>query len=215
MPWRLEPYGDAALRIAPTASSDAVDVAAVADLAEVLRERDIPGAVDVIGAAEAVVVTARDSSATDDVRAELQALLNGPLPVPSGGRIEPVIEVPMRFDGEDLQAVASSNDMSVETVVERHLASLFVVAFCGFAPGFAYMVSDEPLRVPRRATPRSRIPAGSVALADRYCGIYPTDSPGGWQTIGSTDIELFDLAEDPPALLAPRRRVRFVSSTDR
>jgi KipI family sensor histidine kinase inhibitor len=99
----------------------------------------------------------------------------------------------------------------VGEVIARHLATEFRVAFCGFAPGFGYLTGlPAELAVPRLATPRPRVPAGSVGLAGAYTGIYPSASPGGWLLIGRTDVVLFDVAADPPALLGPGARVRFV-----
>jgi KipI family sensor histidine kinase inhibitor len=124
-----------------------------------------------------------------------------------------VVEIPTVYDGADLSDVARQWDTDVATVVRRHAATEFEVGFCGFAPGFAYLVGMRE-NVPRRATPRTRVPAGAVALAGRFCGIYPTASPGGWQLIGRTGIELFNVANDPPALLPPGTRVRFVPVDD-
>jgi len=120
-----------------------------------------------------------------------------------------VVEIPTVYDGADLSDVAVLWDTDVATVVKRHAATDFEVGFCGFAPGYAYLVGMHE-NVPRRATPRTRVPAGAVALAGRFCGIYPTASPGGWQLIGRTGVDLFDVANDPPALLPPGTRVRFV-----
>lgn len=133
---------------------------------------------------------------------------------PSGGEASapgPVVEIPTWYDGPDLPVVARHWGVSVETVVARHQATEFRVAFGGFAPGFAYLTGLPPkLAVPRLDTPRTKVPAGSVGLADIYCGIYPTMSPGGWLLIGRTDALLFDAQRDPPALLDPGERVRFV-----
>jgi KipI family sensor histidine kinase inhibitor len=119
------------------------------------------------------------------------------------------VEIPTVYDGADLSEVARLWDTDVAAVVKRHAATDFEVEFCGFAPGFAYLVGlDE--HVPRRATPRTRVPPGAVALAGRFCGIYPSASPGGWQIIGHTGVDLFDADNDPPALLPPGTRVRFV-----
>jgi KipI family sensor histidine kinase inhibitor len=96
-------------------------------------------------------------------------------------------------------------------VAARHQAVTFVSAFCGFAPGFAYL-SGLDAAVSRLATPRTRVPAGSVALAGTWCGVYPTTSPGGWRIIGSTDARLWDVDRDPPALLVPGTRLRFVAA---
>ncbi|ALN74758.1 urea amidolyase family protein [Aureimonas sp. AU20] len=122
-----------------------------------------------------------------------------------------LVEVPTVYDGEDLGEVAALTGLSVEEVIRRHAASEFTVAFSGFAPGFGYLVGgDEALHVPRRQSPRTRIPAGSVALAGPFSGVYPQPSPGGWQLIGTTPVPMWDLARTPPALFQPGDRVRFV-----
>ena len=119
----------------------------------------------------------------------------------------------MRYDGPDLDEVARLTALSPEEVAARHLNAEYVVGFLGFAPGFAYLLGgDERLHVARRAEPRERVPAGSVALAGPYSGIYPRESPGGWQLIGSTTAILFDATRDPPALLVAGDRVRFVAA---
>jgi KipI family sensor histidine kinase inhibitor len=121
-----------------------------------------------------------------------------------------VREIPVEYDGEDLAAVAELWGTDSRGVVDRLTATEFHVAFCGFTPGWAYMAGlPEELSVPRLATPRSRVPAGSVALADAYAGIYPNASPGGWRLVGRTDVRLFDPDRDPPALLVPGTRVRL------
>lgn len=118
--------------------------------------------------------------------------------------------VPVRYDGEDLDEVADLLGVSAEEVVNRHLAAEWQVAFSGFAPGFGYTVSSDPLfDVPRRPSPRTRVPAGSVALAGHFTGVYPRESPGGWQLIGHTDAVMWDIDRDPPALLSPGTLVRF------
>ncbi len=123
---------------------------------------------------------------------------------------EHLVEIPVRYDGEDLDEVAALTGLSVEEVIRRHTESEFTVAFCGFAPGFGYLVGGDPtLEVPRRQSPRTRIPAGSVALAGAFSGVYPQASPGGWQIIGTTPEKMWDLSRDPPALFQPGYRVRF------
>jgi KipI family sensor histidine kinase inhibitor len=121
----------------------------------------------------------------------------------------PLVEVPVVYDGPDLEDVAARWGCSADEVATRHQETSFVAAFCGFAPGFAYLTGLD-VRTPRLATPRSRVPAGSVALAGSWCGIYPTSSPGGWRIIGRTDAVLWDVSRTPPALLAPGARVSFV-----
>ena len=126
----------------------------------------------------------------------------------------PLVEIPMRYDGEDLAEVAALAGLDVAEVIRRHQASEFTVAFCGFAPGFAYLIGGDPaLQVPRRQTPRPQVPAGSVALGGVYCGVYPQASPGGWRLIGTTGAKMWDADRDPPALLTPGTRVRFRDAT--
>jgi KipI family sensor histidine kinase inhibitor len=120
------------------------------------------------------------------------------------------VTVPVRYDGEDLDEAASLLGVSADELVNRHLAADWKVAFSGFAPGFGYVVSSDPLfDVPRRSSPRTRVPAGSVALAGQFTGVYPRESPGGWQLIGRTDALMWDIDRDPPALLSPGTTVRF------
>jgi KipI family sensor histidine kinase inhibitor len=133
-------------------------------------------------------------------------------PAPSGlARRSRRVDVPVAFDGEDLSFVASHWDMTVNQAVARLAETVFTVAFCGFAPGFAYMRGlPSSLSVPRLDQPRTKVPAGSVALAGEFAGIYPTASPGGWRLVGRTSLELFAIEADPPALLSPGTTVRLV-----
>ncbi len=121
-----------------------------------------------------------------------------------------LVELPVTYDGPDLESVARHCDLDVDEVVRRHREIEFVVAFCGFAPGFAYLTGwPAELEVPRLEEPRSKVPTGSVGLAGTFTGVYPRSSPGGWQLIARTDADLWDVERDPPALLAPGTRVRF------
>ncbi|MGF0114950.1 carboxyltransferase domain-containing protein [Promicromonospora sp. Marseille-Q5078] len=136
-----------------------------------------------------------------------RAAAGGGRPRPDGGRL---VEIPTVYDGEDLTDVARLLGCSPEEVVRRHTGAAWVVGFVGFAPGFAYLTGDDAtLVVPRRETPRTRVPAGSVALAGPYSGVYPRASPGGWQLVGRTDVVTWDPDRDPPAPWAPGDRVRF------
>jgi KipI family sensor histidine kinase inhibitor len=120
-----------------------------------------------------------------------------------------VMEV--RYDGPDLDEVATHADLTIDEVVRRHTAATYTVAFLGFQPGFPYLAGLDPrLRTPRKETPRTRVPAGAVGIADEVTGIYPRSSPGGWQIIGTTDVTLFDPSRSVVSLLAPGDRVRFV-----
>lgn len=122
-----------------------------------------------------------------------------------------LIEIPVTYDGEDLAEVAQTLGMDASEIVRRHTASEWSVAFTGFAPGFAYLTGGDPIfNVPRRSVPRTRVPAGAVALAGKFSAVYPQDTPGGWQLIGKTKTAMWDLSRDEPALLQPGYRVRFV-----
>ncbi|MFF8194466.1 allophanate hydrolase subunit 1 [Streptomyces bobili] len=132
---------------------------------------------------------------------------------PTPARTGAVIELPVRYDGPDLAEVAAHWGVSAQEAARIHAATEFRVAFCGFAPGFGYLTGLPPrYDVPRRVTPRTTVPAGSVALAGPYTGVYPRSSPGGWQLIGTTRAALWDHARVPAALLTPGTRVRFVGA---
>lgn len=133
--------------------------------------------------------------------------------LPADTRATRRLEIPVHYgaaSGPDLADVAALTGLSVDAVIARHTAVEYRVAMLGFAPGFAYLLGlDAQLTVPRRADPRQRVPAGSVAIGGRQTGIYPDVLPGGWQLIGRTPLRLFDLAASPPSLLAAGDRVRF------
>jgi KipI family sensor histidine kinase inhibitor len=147
----------------------------------------------------------------DGVSPTLVPSLEGWAPTAGAAAVEGrLVEIPIRYGGTDEPFVASLWGEPVAAVLGR---IEFRVAFCGFAPGFAYLTGLPPsLAVPRLDTPRPRVPAGSVALAGEYAGIYPTASPGGWRIVGHTDSTMFDVDSEPPALLTPGTRVRFVCS---
>jgi KipI family sensor histidine kinase inhibitor len=121
------------------------------------------------------------------------------------------VTVPVVYDGPDLARVAAQWGVSVEEAIGRHTSTTFTSAFCGFAPGFAYLAGlPQAWWLPRLADPRPRVPAGSVAIAGEWCGVYPTASPGGWLLLGRTQVTLWDPEAAEPALLAPGTEVRFV-----
>lgn len=125
---------------------------------------------------------------------------------------QPEIEVPVTYDGADLADVARLTGLGVDEVVEAHTSTPWTVAFGGFAPGFSYLVGGDPrLHVPRRESPRARVSAGSVGLAGEFSGIYPRQSPGGWQLLGRTSLAMWDTGREPPALLVAGMTVRFVA----
>jgi KipI family sensor histidine kinase inhibitor len=120
------------------------------------------------------------------------------------------VTLPVRYDGADLDAVAAASSLTASEVVRRHSSATYVAAFCGFAPGFAYLTGLDPaLHLPRRSTPRTRVPAGAVAIAGDYTAVYPHPSPGGWHLLGHTDAPVWDVERPRPNLLVPGTRVRF------
>ncbi|AUS78140.1 allophanate hydrolase [Actinoalloteichus sp. AHMU CJ021] len=132
------------------------------------------------------------------------------VPAPSPASEGEELRVPVRYDGADLDEVAELTGLTSAEVVARHTAARYRVAFCGFAPGFGYLVGGDPvLRVPRLPSPRVRVPAGAVAVADEFSAVYPRESPGGWRLLGHTQLPLWDAQRDPPALLTPGTVVRF------
>ena len=186
------------------------DLEMVHRLHAALRELDPPGVVELVPAYRTVLIVADpgQAEALDDLAARLPGLELPPAEAVAGE----TVEIPVRYDGEDLPEVAGLTGLEPDEVVRRHTAPEYTVAFLGFSPGFPYLVGLDPaLEVPRRDTPRTSIPAGSVGLAGNQTGIYPTATPGGWQLIGRTHVTLFDPARDPPSLLAPGDRVRFVA----
>lgn len=125
--------------------------------------------------------------------------------------ISRLVEVPVIYDGPDLAAVAAETGLTTEELIFAHSKNEYIVYMMGFTPGFAYMGQiPEHIQVPRLVTPRTRVPAGSVAMAAGQTGIYPVDSPGGWRILGHTDLRPFDPHREPPFWFAPGDRVRFV-----
>lgn len=200
---RIHGYGDRALLIECESTGEVIE------LAEAVRREHLPGVVDVVPAASTVLITVATPDRLGALRARVAGLrLPAPRRSPPNGEADVVIDV--IYDGPDLTEVARLLDMAVEEVVAAHTGAPWRVGFNGFAPGFAYLVDGDPrLSVPRRAEPRTRVPAGSVALAGVFSGIYPRESPGGWQLIGRTDAALWDIDRAQPALLTPGMWVRF------
>ncbi len=179
---------------------------AILALQRALLEKPLIGQVDVIAAAETVTVTADSASAARRIRAWLEEVEIHPT-APEDGAL---IVLDTLYDGEDLAEVARLTGLSVEAVVTAHSTQTWTVAFAGFAPGFGYLVGEnERLSVPRRAEPRTAVPAGAVGLAGEYSAVYPRQSPGGWQLIGRTAQLMWNLGWERPALLSPGDRVQF------
>lgn len=172
-----------------------------------LEADPVEGVVDIVPAARTLMIRFRPETLTAERLAAAISTRDLSAKIPPSDML---VEIPVSYDGEDLKDVANLTGLSVEELIERHTASEFTVAFCGFAPGFGYLVGGDPmLQVPRRQSPRTKIPAGSVALAGAFSGVYPQASPGGWQIIGTTPLKMWDLTREPPALFQPGYRVRF------
>lgn len=123
-----------------------------------------------------------------------------------------LVQIPVHYNGEDLPDVAELLGISVAEVIARHTAQPYDAAFAGFAPGFVYLSGGANFQVPRRKSPRTKVPAGSVALGGNFSAVYPSASPGGWQLLGVTDIAMWDLQRTEPAYIQPGFRVQFVDA---
>jgi KipI family sensor histidine kinase inhibitor len=200
---RVLPYGDRALLL------EVDDLAGVLALDAALSREPIEGVIDIVPAARTVLIRFEAGSDLATIRAGLDRLTVAPIDLES---VDTEIEIPVVYDGKDLASVARMLELTPAALIRAHTDAVWTVAFCGFAPGFAYLTgTDERLAsVPRRSSPRTRIPAGSVALAGGFSAVYPGASPGGWQLLGRTELRTFDVEQDPPARLQPGVRVRFV-----
>jgi KipI family sensor histidine kinase inhibitor len=180
-------------------------------LQALLLEKPLPGQLDVLAAAETVLVTA-DSPVSARRIAEQLLRLDLTATVQRAGDLVVIDTV---YDGEDLAEVGKLTGLGPEGVIAAHTGQVWTVAFAGFAPGFGYMVGEnQALEVPRRSSPRTAVPAGSVALAGNYAAVYPRRSPGGWQLIGRTGARMWDLDREQPALASPGHRVQFRAVRD-
>jgi KipI family sensor histidine kinase inhibitor len=197
---RILPAGDRALLVE------------LDDLDEVLGyyaalTADVPtDVVDIVPAARTVLVTT-----TGDL-ASLSRTLHELTPARDSRRTGDLIDIPVIYDGADLGDVAELLGCSEDDVIARHTADEWTVAFCGFAPGFGYLTAGGSWDIPRRSSPRTKVPTGAVALAGEFSGVYPRESPGGWQLIGRTTTKIFDQEREPAALFHPGRRVRFIDA---
>jgi KipI family sensor histidine kinase inhibitor len=200
---RFRQCGDSALLV------EVDGVGEVVALYDALAADPPHGVTDILPAAGTLLLRFESPAHHDTVRyAVLRAR-------PADGYRPPAGEVtiPVVYDGADLADVAGLTGLSEREVVDAHTGTPWTVAFSGFAPGFGYLVGGDPrLDVPRRTESRVRVPAGSVALAAGFSAVYPRESPGGWQLIGRTDVVVWDVTADPPALLRPGMRVRFAEA---
>jgi len=208
---RIREAGDSAVLLELDAVIDPAVNARAVGIAAAVRDLRLPGVRDVVPTYRSVAV--HFDPLTCDLRGLRDALREAAAapPVAAPGSL---VEVPVFYggeDGPDLDEVAAFANVPANTVVERHSAPEYRVFMLGFLPGFPYMgIVDESIAAPRKATPRTRIPSGSVGIAGRQTGVYPRQSPGGWQLIGRTPVVMFDPAREPAALLQAGDRVRFV-----
>jgi KipI family sensor histidine kinase inhibitor len=222
---RVLPSGEAALLV------ECDELGEVLAVHDALAEAAIPGVVELVPAARTLLVAIDPATLPLESAAALVRRAGAPRggSVPRAGHRAPgdrppapraasgaapaaaaAVVVPVTYDGADLVEAAALLNCSPEALIARHTTALWRVAFVGFAPGFAYLVSaDWPVDVPRLASPRTRVPAGAVGLAGGFSGVYPRESPGGWQLIGRTALPLWDVDADPPARLTPGTTVRF------
>ncbi|WP_019816632.1 5-oxoprolinase subunit B family protein [Saccharomonospora saliphila] len=192
------------------------DLDAVRALHAALEADPPPGVIDLVPAARTLLVRL-DPDTSDPERVEHAVRRVRPLRTGGGavpGSDAPVVEIPVLYDGADLAEVARLTGLSENGVVAAHTGTEWTVAFGGFAPGFGYLTgAGWSFDVPRRAEPRTVVPEGAVGLAGVFSGVYPRSSPGGWQLIGHTRTRLWSVEADPPALLRPGVRVRFLEAT--
>ena len=209
---RVLDYGDRALLLEFDGTAE------VLAWTDTLRAADLLGVVDIVPAARTVLLKLAGSQYQAPTRQRLRQVLLSEDAIaesaaPAAGDADIVIDV--TYDGEDLDEVARLTGLAPQEIVAAHTGRPWRVGFSGFAPGFAYLVGgDERLAVPRRSDPRTKVPVGSVGLAGEFSGIYPRESPGGWQLIGRTSAVLWDVDRENPALLTPGMWVQFRASSD-
>ncbi len=205
----LTPLGDTAVTIAfGEGISEELSVSVVRE-ADAIRAAGIAGVSDVVPSYASLVVH-YDPLAIGfhDLRDRLRLISSSHhAPEVQGGETH---VIPVTYDGEDLETVARQVGIPVDEVIRMHSGRAYRVFVIGFVPGFAYLGPlDERLVIPRRGSPRKRVPAGSVAIAEAQTGVYPSTTPGGWHIIGSTNVKMFDAGRASPALLAAGDTVRF------
>jgi len=198
---RALPYGPTAVMFEVESTERA------AALAAEIRAMALPGVVEVVPAARTVLVDCTDAAVVRAV-AGIGPTFDLDRAMPEHGA---QVELPTIYDGSDLAEVATYTGLSVAAVIDVHCAVEYRAAFCGFAPGFTYLTGlPAVLHMPRRAEPRPRVPAGSVAIAAEFTSVYPTASPGGWHLLGRTDEAMWEASRARPSLVVPGDRVRFV-----
>jgi KipI family sensor histidine kinase inhibitor len=200
-------YGDAALLLEFDGTAE------VLAWTEAIRQAELLGVLDIVPGSRTVLIKLAGPRYLAPTRQRLAKLRvasdpGSEMTPPSAGNAD--VQLDVVYDGPDLDEVAQLTGLSADQVVAAHTDTMWRVGFGGFAPGFAYLVGGDPrLEVPRRAEPRTKVPVGSVGLAGEFSGVYPRESPGGWQLIGRTSAVLWDIDRENPALLTPGMWVQF------
>ena len=214
-PPALLPVGQRAVLVELASLAEVLAAAAWVRRAVAGRQPGFTEVLDVVPAARTVLVTLGERGDLERLRTGLRGLdlgeTAGTPPPPAAILEAATVEIAVHYDGPDLATVARQTGLAEDEVVRAHTETPWQAAFGGFAPGFTYLVGGDPrLQVPRRAEPRTAVPAGAVGLAGEFSAIYPRSSPGGWQLIGHTDVRVWDLTREPAALLEPGVTVRFL-----
>ncbi len=201
---KLLPCGDTAFLL----DCDTLDEALTWHAAIAAAELEVVE--DLVPAARTVLIRAANATAAERAKHAISVLQPAGAAATQQPNDENPVVLTVTYDGQDLDEVGTITGLGADGVIAAHTGQTWRVAFCGFAPGFGYLVGDDArLHVPRRDEPRTRVPAGAVGLAGEFSGVYPRESPGGWQLIGRTHAPLWDTNRDPPALLRPGASVRF------
>ncbi|MFL5526457.1 MAG: 5-oxoprolinase subunit PxpB [Gemmatimonadaceae bacterium] len=208
---RARPLGDSAITITFGTERSAALLTRIQEVARALQKETLPHVDDIVPAYLSLAVFYNSLEiAYGDIAETLVDACERAARAARGITQTHSHVIPVRYDGIDLDAVAAATGLSRDEIVSRHTARTYTVDLLGFVPGFAYLSEIDPaLQLPRRAQPRPRVAAGSVAIAAAQTAVYPLDTPGGWHIIGNTTTVMFDPARTPPALLAPGDAVRF------
>lgn len=214
---KIEALGDSALIIdlADEISDSSDLLRRVLSAAEAVEEAKLRGVVDVTSSYESVAVFFDLRQVEPDIEDKVRILIASAVGRVSGKKRR--LEIPVCYDEEfalDIERVANHTSLTPDAIVTFHSSAEYTVACIGFMPGFPFLAGlPQQLRVPRLESPRTKVAAGSVAIANAQAGIYPLESPGGWNVLGRTPQRLFQVNQNPPTFLRPGDRIRFRAIT--